>query len=122
MSFLGKYKNGGRGWKKHCISPLPTAVSKYWRPVLHNESFFSLQLPQPRGAVGPAVSTQESETHGDKRLGAEGSHLAVVETQLCCLGFTGVVSCGGGRLIGHRLGHTQDLSAAFVGSLGHMFS
>lgn len=48
--------------------------------------------------------------------------LAVVETQLCCLGFTSVVSCGGGEPTGHHLGHTQDLSAAFVGSLGHMFS
>lgn len=121
MSFLGKYRNGG-GWKKHYISPFPTAVSKYWRPVRHNESFFSLQLPQPCGAVGPAASAQESEIHGDKWLGAEGSHLAVVEMQLCCLGFTSVVSCGGGGLIGHRLGHTQDLSAAFMGSLGHMFS
>lgn len=48
--------------------------------------------------------------------------LAAVETQLCYLRFTSVVSCGGGGLSGHRLRHTQDLSAAFVGSLGHMFS
>lgn len=58
---------GGGGWKKHYFSPLPTAVSKYWRSVLHNESFFSLQLPQPCGAVGLAVSPKRvrpMETNG----------------------------------------------------------
>lgn len=65
--FWENIRMGGRGWKKHCISPLPTAVSKYWRSVLHNESFFSLQLPQPCAAVGPSVSPKRvrpMETNG----------------------------------------------------------
>ena len=71
MLSMRRDRNGG--WKKHCMSPFSSAFSKYWTPVLHNESFFSLQLPQPCDTVGPAASAQKSETHGDQWLGAEGS-------------------------------------------------